>query len=130
MNIFEILKKFKNIEPDQHFTEKSKLIILATPQKSPALAWQGLRVVFRVLETGAAVVLAGFFLLLVTGGFQGSRYLAPVQYSVIDPQGLHAEAQAVDMQIELANVNYPESSAAPVSTSPVAQGTVATPSVS
>jgi hypothetical protein len=119
MNLFDILKQFKNIEPDPNFTEKSKRMILATPQTSPALTTRGIRMIFRVIETSAAVVLVGFFILLITGGFQNSR-LSPVQYSVIDPQGLHAEAQAVEMQIELANINYPESSAAPESTSPTA----------
>jgi hypothetical protein len=125
MNFFEILKQFKKIEPDPQFTEKSKRMILATPQNSPVsgtLAARGFRAFFQILETSAAFVLVGFFILLITGGFPGSKYLAPVQYSVIDPQGLHAEAQAVDMQIELANITYPES-ATPVSTPTMAVAT-------
>ena len=116
MNLFETLKQFKTIEPDLHFTEKSKRMILATPQQSSvSFGTRGIRALFQILETSAAFVLVGFFILFITGGFRGSKYLAPVNYSVIDPQGLHAEAQAVNMQIELANVTYPES-ASPAST--------------
>ena len=109
MNLFEILRKFKTIKPDGSFTEKSKRAILASPQNIPVRPFAG---VFRFIETGAAVVLAGFFMLLITGAFSNSSYIAPVQYSVIDATGLHAEAQAIDMQIQLANVNYPETTAA------------------
>jgi len=103
MNLFETLKHFKTIEPDPVFREKSKRAILTTHQK------MGIGFgILQFLETGVAVVLTGFFILLITGGFAGQQLLAPVQYSVIDPQGLRAEAQAIDMQIELANVNYAE----------------------
>ena len=61
-----------------------------------------------MIETGAAVALAGFFILILTGSFSPTSSIAPIQYSVIDPQGLHAEAQAIDMQIQLADVEYPQ----------------------
>lgn len=78
-------------------------------------------VFLRMLETGVALVLAGFFLLLATGSFSGNKYLAPVRYSVIDPSGLQAEAQAIDIQIRLANLDYSEvTSTAPQSTTPEA----------
>ena len=107
MNLFETLKHFKSIEPDPHYSDKSKRMILALPQN----VLEERRVMagfWGVLETGIAVVLAGLFIILITGIFPGASYLTPVQYSVIDPQGLHAEAQAIDLQIELANLNYPE----------------------
>jgi hypothetical protein len=63
---------------------------------------------FHLLETGAVVALVGFFILILTGGFPATRSITPVKYSVIDPQGLHAEAQAIDMQIQLADVEYPQ----------------------
>ena len=120
MNLFEILKQFKTIEPDGSYAEKSKRAILAMPQKVTA----GVRLgVLRFIETGVAVVLAGFFILLITGGLTGNQPFAPVQYSVVDPQGLKAEAQAVDMQIELANVTYTEST----SSLAVGNGAASTP---
>jgi len=110
MNLFEILKQFKKVEPDPRFTDRSRRMILAVPQEETRGIRRGLPAVWGILEAGVAVVLAGFFIVLITGSFPGSSYLAPVQFSVIDPQGLHAEAQAIDMQIQLANLNYPEAS--------------------
>ncbi len=109
MNLFETIKQFKNIEPDPGFTEKSKRMVLASPQKAePSISMRGIFIFLHTIETGAALVLVGFFILLVTGSFSGTKYLAPVQYSVIDPGGLHAEADAIDMQIQLANISYAE----------------------
>jgi len=104
MNLFETLQKFKSVKPDPAYTEKSKRAILATRQFVPALNL--FRSILQFIETGAAVALAGFFVLLISGALSNSTYIAPVQYSVIDATGLHAEAQAIDMQIKLADVNY------------------------
>lgn len=103
MNLFEILKQFKNIQPDSGFSATSKRALLARAEA--ASSWSAKRTLFRILETGAAVTLTGFFVLLITGAFSGSRF-APIQYSAIDPQGLRAEAEAIDIQIQLANLNY------------------------
>jgi hypothetical protein len=109
MNLFETIKQFKAIAPDPGFVEKSKRMILVSPQKAePSFGMRGVLIFLHTMETGAALVLVGFFILLVTGSFSGTQYLAPVQYSVIDPGGLHAEADAIDMQIQLANISYAE----------------------
>lgn len=112
MNLLDILKQFKNIAPDPAFKESSKRAILA---REPLAAvaprgWSAQRTLWRILETGVAVALTGFFVLLITGAFSGSA-LAPVQYSAISPESLRAEAQAIDIQIQLANVTYAESAA-------------------
>ncbi len=122
MNLLETLKQFKAIRPDSAYSETSKRALLAmTPATSPA--WSARRTFLRIIETGVAVALTAFFVLLVTGGFLGSK-LTPVKYSAIDPQGLRAEAQAIDIQIELANVKYNAPAATPSasaeSTTPIA----------
>jgi len=110
MDLFEILKQFKIIKPDEAFAEKSKRAILATlPSENKGFMeiFKAKRFVFHVIETGAALALAGFFIVLITGGFSGSS-ISPVRFSAIDPQALRAEAQAVDAQIQLASLNYSE----------------------
>ena len=108
MNLLELLKQFKTIEPDPAFKEQSKRAVLATMPAAPvAHGWSAQRTIWKIIETGAAVALTGFFVLLITGSLSGSEF-SPVQYSAIDPQSLHAEAQAIDIQIQLANVNYSE----------------------
>ncbi len=108
MTLFELLKQFKKIEPDTAFTETSRRAILAHEPVAPiAHGWSAQRTLWKIFETGAAVALTGFFVLLITGAFSGTRF-SPVQYSALDPQSLHAEAQAIDIQVQLANVNYAE----------------------
>ncbi len=107
MKLFDTLKQFKNIEPDAEFSRRSRRDILLSPQ-TERRSMRGVFAFLHLLETGAAVVLAGFFILILTGSFPAARSIAPIQYSVIDPQGLHAEAQAIDMQIRLADIEYPQ----------------------
>lgn len=115
MNLFEILKQFKNIESNPAYKETSRRAILAFEPKEPA-GWSARRTILRIIETGAAVALTGFFVLLITGALSGTG-LTP-RYSAVDAQSLRAEAQAIDIQIQLANVNYNTPSAE--STAPVA----------
>ncbi|HVN26381.1 MAG TPA: hypothetical protein VMT99_01880 [Candidatus Paceibacterota bacterium] len=114
MNLFETLRQFKRIRPDASYADHSKRAILATAQNPvPMSPFRG---ILQFIETGAAVALAGFFILLITGAFSNSGYITPVQYSVIDAAGIHAEAQAIDMQIELSHLSYPDG----IATSPAA----------
>ena len=107
MKLFEILKQFKGIAPDGQFAARTKRDILASPQQKP-LTVRGIFAVFRMVETGVAVALAGLFVLILTGGFGRGGSISPVQYSVIDPTDLRAEARAIDTQIKLADISYPQ----------------------
>ena len=126
MNLFELLKQFKTIEPDPVYKDQSKRAIFAARE---LVDWSPRKTILRIIETGVAFALAGFFIFIIAGGFSGSS-LAPVQYSAIDPQSLRAEAQAIDMQIQLANLNYAESSAesTPSGAAALAPATIAAPS--
>jgi hypothetical protein len=109
MELFELLKEFKKIEPAAASKETSKRAILATMPRERLGVW---RTVAGVFETAIAVGLVAFFIFVIVGGqFPGSSYVAPVspaQFSVINPETLKAEAQAVDIQIQLAKVAYTE----------------------
>ncbi|HEY5220910.1 MAG TPA: hypothetical protein VIJ29_02055 [Candidatus Paceibacterota bacterium] len=141
MKLYDTLKQFKKIQPDAEFSQRTRTEILLSPQNMrPTM--RGVFAFLHVLETGVAVVLAGFFILILTGSFSPTRSISPIQYSVIDPQGLHAEAQAIDMQIQLADVEYPQTTSTAMTGSTVtstasltkvfaaALGTQATSSVS
>jgi hypothetical protein len=107
MKVLDILEQFKNIQPDADFSRHSRAEILLSPQ-SERRTVGSVFAFLHVIETGAAVALVGFFILILTGSFSPTRSIAPIQYAVIDPAGLHAEAQAIDMQIQLANIEYPQ----------------------
>src|ERR1700691_4074612 len=103
MNLFETLKEFKNVSPDPTFSETSKRVILAT---TPRERWSIGRVFAHVIETGIAVALTVFFILVIAGQFSNVPYVSPTRFSVVNPETLSAEAQAVDIQIQLADVVY------------------------
>ncbi len=105
MKLSDLISEFKRIEPDPQFSEHSKRAVLATVQAPFAVRERGITIFFRALEAGVALVLAGFFIIIATGGLSGTT-LDPVHYAVIDPSGLQAEAQAIDIQIQLANLDY------------------------
>lgn len=118
MKLFETLESFKYIVPDPAYTETSKRAILAAqPIEMPT--WSFRRTIFRIMETTVAVALTGFFIFILAGGLSGSKF-APVQYSAIDPKALHAEAEAIDIQIKIANVAYENPAIAAESTAPTA----------
>lgn len=119
MKLFNILSQFKRIEPDRDVAERSKREILMSPQ-AERMTLRGVFAFLHVIETGAAVAFAGLFILMLTGAFTDSPAIAPIQPAVIDPQVLHAEAQAVDMQIQLADVEYAQVSSTATGASTVA----------
>lgn len=110
MDIFEIIKKIKNIQPDESFKQESKRVILS----EIPFEYVNIKKIFsprifflRVFETGVGVALAGLFIVIISGGFMGNS-VSPMKFSAIDPKTLQAEAQAIDIQIKLANLNYSE----------------------
>jgi hypothetical protein len=106
MNLLETLKQLKNIQADSSYVEKSRRIVLASPRHEPLSA----RMIFvRILETAGSLALVGVFIFAVAGGLSSSRYFSPVSFQGIDPAALHAEADAIDMQINIANLNYSQS---------------------
>lgn len=116
MKLFDTLKQFKNIEPDAGYAQRSRTKILLSPQTAQK-TMRGVFVFLHMIETGVTVVLAGFFILILTGSFSSMRSsIAPIQYSVMDPAGLYAEAQAINMQIQLTDINYPQTTSSAEST--------------
>ena len=105
MNFLESLKQLKTIQPDVSYAKKSRLVILASEQRES----MGARQIFmRIFETAGSLALVGIILFAVSGGFSSSRFFSPVSFQGIDPGALRAEAQAIDMQINIANLNYTE----------------------
>jgi hypothetical protein len=108
MDVVEILKKLKDIKPRKEFTETSRVLILNTAPKPKLNFWN---ILIKNIELGASLALAGLLIFLVIGGFSAWKMFSPIQISNIDPSALKAEAQAIDMQIQLANLSYQNVSA-------------------
>lgn len=107
MELQELLKQFKRIEPDAGYTRRSRSLIVEAPlPERPLLSpW---RIFTHSLQLGSAIALVGVLLILVLGGFSSWKFLSPFRLSSLDPSSLQAEAQAIDVQIHLTDINYVE----------------------
>ncbi|TSC60592.1 MAG: hypothetical protein LiPW15_470 [Parcubacteria group bacterium LiPW_15] len=100
MNSLEILKKLKEIAPERYYAERSRAQILATEQPRRLSPW---KIFAESMEAGSAMVLAGALLILILGGFSGINVL---NIASLNPTSLKAEADAIDMQIQLTDLSY------------------------
>ena len=92
--LIEKLKKFREIQPEAEYSQRSKLVILAAPVlsgKHPVFNWQ---LVF---------TLAGLLLVLISGAL--FRYLKPSAPN-LNAQALKTELQNLDINIQLAKIEY------------------------
>ena len=109
MNLLELIKKLKEIEPDKHYTEKSRSVILSTPLTKKlryTSSW------LPQLKFIGAFSLASLIFFILLGGFSNSKFSTPLKLSNLDPVNLRAEADAIDIQIQLTDIHYRESSVA------------------
>jgi hypothetical protein len=109
MNLLEFLKQIKMIEPDADYSEAAKRSVLASPTFPAIPRFTARQILARMVETGFAVGLGILLIIFITGGFSGTS-ISPMPFAAVNPSTLRAEAQAVDMQIQLANLVYQESS--------------------
>src|SRR5271157_5112618 len=105
MDLLNLLKKLKNIEPDPRYTAESRSRIIGTSPSGVGGVW---RAVLHSIQFGSAVALASVLLILIVGGFSAWQAFSPLKLSSLDPASLRAEAQAVDIQIQLTDIAYPE----------------------
>lgn len=126
MNIFEKLKQLKLIQPDASFTERSKRDIFASPV--PVMPFEKLtvrNVIFRFFEVGVATGLVVLFILIMTGNISDLPF-SPVPFAAVSPAALHVEAQAVDIQINLAKLAYQASATTTAESTAVTSGKLST----
>ena len=105
MNLFERLKQLKLIQPDADYQVRSKRDIMASPVMAPLRKLTVRQVLTRLFEAGVAGALVALFIFIITGSVANSP-LVPAPFAAINPNALHAEAQAIDFQIKLADMAY------------------------
>lgn len=102
------LKKLTSIESDADYARRSRQLILQSvrePKKKFSIA----ALLGSSLQFGVTVALTGILLLVVLGGLGIGEFLSPFHLASLDPTNLRAEAQAIDIQIQLTDLNYHES---------------------
>lgn len=106
MDLIKNLKQLKNIEADRAFTERSRNLILG-PERGAAVGFWN--IVLKNVEVGASLALAGLLIFMILGGFSALKFLSPLrQLTAIDPISLRAEADAINIQIQLTGLDYEE----------------------
>jgi hypothetical protein len=132
MHIEDLLKQLKTIEPDAHYALSSRSEILSHA-RTRRTGWRA--VLVGVIQSGSAIALTGIMILLLGGAFSLRGFLAR-QGGFLDRQSLQAEAQAIDIQIQLANVSYENFTSAgngalkPAAPKPVSHGSASSDATS
>ncbi|MCL5733408.1 MAG: hypothetical protein M1334_01945 [Patescibacteria group bacterium] len=103
MDSLESLKKLKKIEPDLRFSRESKALILSSPIRP---SYGPLNLIIRSMESSLAIALGGVLLLILLGGVSLFKFLIPDQTANLNFNNIQAEAQEINTQIKLANLNY------------------------
>src|SRR3989344_3677940 len=117
MEILDILKKFKQMNPDADYTKRSRSFIVETPFVVASPLTSPWRVFMQSLQFGSAIALVGATVILIVGGFSSWKFLSPFRMANLDIATLRAEAEAVSIQVELTDINYRENNKPPASAS-------------
>lgn len=106
MEILKLLEQLKRIEARPDYVRQSRYLILHKEEK-PVLS-PG-RFILQSLQFGSAVALASLLLIFIVGGLATWKFISPFKLTSLDPGSLRAEAEAIDIQIELTDIVYPDS---------------------
>ena len=117
MEILDIFKKFKQMNPDADYTKRSRSFIVETPFVVASPLTSPWRAFMQSLQFGSAIALVGATVILIVGGFSSWKFLSPFRMANLDIATLRAEAEAVSIQVELTDINYRENNKPPASAS-------------
>lgn len=103
----KILKELKAIKPDEGFVQRSRHLILSSPQEKRGLFNFKLNL-FEGVKLATAITLASAMLFVFFGGLSyfNVKNLSPVTLSSLNADNLKAEAEKLDFQIQLGQANY------------------------
>lgn len=107
MELNELLKQFKKIESNHEYRSKSRAVVLASHQNARTQSsWKP----FLISEGrfGASLVMTSIIIVALLGGFSIKTTPDSGSLPGLDLAGIKAEAQAIDIQIQLTSLNYQE----------------------
>lgn len=104
--LIKILKALKLIKPEEGFVQRSRGIILSSPQKQGLFGFRSN--IFESFKLAAAITLASALLFVFLGGLSyfNVKNLSPVLLTSLNDENLKAEEQKLDFQIQLGQVTY------------------------
>ncbi|MBI3046135.1 MAG: hypothetical protein HYY86_01135 [Candidatus Harrisonbacteria bacterium] len=101
----QLLTKLKSIQPTQNFQERSKAIILLSRQNQPQTVWNSLLAMPHQRITFGLTALAVFLILGSLSALNNSS-VSQSLVSSLDQENLTAEVKSLDIQIQLAQIQY------------------------
>ncbi|MEN9341759.1 MAG: hypothetical protein RIQ54_15 [Candidatus Parcubacteria bacterium] len=110
MNLEQSLRQLKKIVPDEQAMRKSRGIILAHDPYPTPPSWAtriGSLIVENV-QIATSIALTSITILLFTSGPSFLEKISPLKFASVDRSAITAEAEAVDIQIKLADLAYNE----------------------
>ncbi len=108
MELEKLLRQLQSIKPDADCARRSRHAILGTSTRNTPVFPYLVRWVVQGFQAGSSVVLAILLFIVVVGGFSVWSAITPFNLASLDPKSLRAEAEAVDIQIQLAQIAYSE----------------------
>lgn len=110
MNVEHKLSQLKSIRPDPAYALRSRAMILQhTPLPAPVSFRRRLvGFVFENLQIGSALALTSIALLVFVSGPEIVQMFSPLHLASVDRGSITAEAEAVDIQIQLTDLAYHE----------------------
>lgn len=103
----KIFNSLREIKPDPTWSNRSRTeILLAEPRARSLFNFNIFKILTQSTELAAAMVLAVCLLFLLVGGSSIGNLFGPFRLASLDPASLKAEAQAIDIQIQLADLSY------------------------
>lgn len=107
MELIEVFKKLKKIEPNVSYTRKSRQLIMSQEKNArPVFSLKHFAV--NLFQSGSAIAMTAVLLFLVFGSFSLWKIFSPANPLAVELTGLQAEARAIDIQIQLTNIAYHE----------------------
>lgn len=109
MDLITLLKKLQHITADPKYSARSRHAIMngAHFRVSPKITLS--QILRSSFETGATIVFASILFVLILGGFSITKKLSNTPLASLDTSSLKAEADAIDIQIELAEIYIADS---------------------
>lgn len=104
--------RLKNIRPSAEFQARSKMLILSSEQNQPK-PFTLADLFPEVMQSSFAFGLSALMIFMMVGGLSifNQKFVSPAVLSALDEKSLNAEVADMDIQIQIAQVKYYESSA-------------------
>ncbi len=107
MELIEVLKKLKKMEANADYTRKSRQLIMSQ-EKNAWSVFSFKHFAANLFQSGSAIAMTAMLLFLVFGSFSLWKIFSRGNPVAIELTGLQAEAQAIDIQIQLTSIAYNE----------------------